>query len=83
MRLHIWIRDIPSRHVTQGWKALHSPAAVQASRSAYWPCIYSIPRGCIPNTAPDLAWIRAALLVRLLLPGLEHRRCICAPGAEH
>lgn len=55
---------------------------VQASRSAYRPRIYSIPRGCIPNTAPDLAWIRSALLVRLLLPGLEHCRRICSPGPE-
>lgn len=54
---------------------------VQASRSAYRLRIYSIPRGCIPNTAPDLAWIRSVLLVRLLLPGQEHCRRICSLGA--
>ncbi len=57
------------RHPVKACKTLHSPAAVQASRSACWRCIYSVPRGCTPNTAADLAWIRSALLIWLLLPG--------------
>lgn len=76
IKLHIRVRNIPSRHVMQGWKALLSPVAVLASRSAYKPCIYCV-LWCILNTASDLAWIRAVVLVRLLYLGLERCRCIC------
>lgn len=76
IKLHIRVRNIPSRHVMQGWSAPRSPAAILPSRSVYKPCIHCI-LWCILNTASDLAWIRAVPLVRLLYLGLEQCRCIC------